>query len=121
MLSCGPARERAAQATAKVGFVPTARPLAPGIPRRLAAGRHRRRRYACGLRDSGLVAYAGLAGLPPQVGVYGYVLGGLGYALLGSSRQLAIGLVGHPMFHNTLVVGSRVSDQDSWSDTNHVP
>src|SRR4051812_36133852 len=67
------------------------------------------------------LAYAALAGLPPQVGIYGYLLGGLGYALLGSSRQLAVGLVGHPMFHNTLVVGSRVSDQDSWSDTNHVP
>ena len=37
------------------------------------------------------LAYAGLAGLPPQVGVCGYLLGGLGYALLGSSRQLAIG------------------------------
>jgi MFS superfamily sulfate permease-like transporter len=37
------------------------------------------------------LAYANLAGLPPQVGVYGYLLGGLGYALLGSSRQLAIG------------------------------
>ena len=37
------------------------------------------------------LAYAGLAGLPPQVGVYGYLLGGIGYALLGSSRQLAIG------------------------------
>jgi len=37
------------------------------------------------------LAYAGLAGLPPQVGVYGYLLGGLGYALLGSSRQLAVG------------------------------
>lgn len=37
------------------------------------------------------LAYAGLAGLPPQVGVYGYLLGGLGYALLGSSRHLAIG------------------------------
>ena len=37
------------------------------------------------------LAYAGLAGLPPQVGVYGYLLGGVGYALLGSSRQLAIG------------------------------
>jgi SulP family sulfate permease len=37
------------------------------------------------------LAYAGLAGLPPEVGVYGYLLGGLGYALLGSSRQLAIG------------------------------
>lgn len=37
------------------------------------------------------LAYAGLAGLPPQVGIYGYMLGGLGYALLGTSRQLAVG------------------------------
>jgi high affinity sulfate transporter 1 len=37
------------------------------------------------------LAYAGLAGLPPQVGIYGYLLGGLAYALLGSSRQLAVG------------------------------
>ena len=35
------------------------------------------------------LAYAGLAGLPPQVGIYGYMLGGLGYALFGSSRELA--------------------------------
>ena len=37
------------------------------------------------------LAYAGLAGLPPQSGIYGYLLGGIGYALFGSSRQLAIG------------------------------
>src|SRR6476661_9823044 len=37
------------------------------------------------------LAYAGLAGLPPEAGIYGYLLGGLGYALFGSSRQLAIG------------------------------
>src|SRR5689334_21786984 len=37
------------------------------------------------------LAYAALAGLPPQVGIYGYMLGGLGYALFGSSRQLAVG------------------------------
>ncbi len=37
------------------------------------------------------LAYAAMAGLPPQVGVYGYMLGGLGYAALGASRQLAIG------------------------------
>lgn len=37
------------------------------------------------------LAYATLAGLPPQIGIYGYLLGGLGYALFGSSRQLAIG------------------------------
>lgn len=37
------------------------------------------------------LAYATLAGLPPEVGIWGYLLGGLGYALLGSSRQLAVG------------------------------
>src|SRR5881394_4352408 len=37
------------------------------------------------------LAYAARAGLPPQAGIYGYLLGGLGYALLGSSRQMAIG------------------------------
>ena len=37
------------------------------------------------------LAYAAQAGLPPQVGIYGYMLGGSGYALLGSSRQLAVG------------------------------
>jgi high affinity sulfate transporter 1 len=37
------------------------------------------------------LAYATLAGLPPQVGIYCYMLGGLGYALFGTSRQLAIG------------------------------
>jgi high affinity sulfate transporter 1 len=37
------------------------------------------------------LAYATLAGLPPQYGVYCYLLGGLGYALFGTSRQLAIG------------------------------
>lgn len=37
------------------------------------------------------LAYATLAGLPPQVGIYGYLLGGIGYALMGSSRQLAVG------------------------------
>lgn len=37
------------------------------------------------------LAYSTLAGLQPQIGIYGYILGGLGYALLGSSRQLAVG------------------------------
>ena len=37
------------------------------------------------------LAYAALAGLPPQLGIYGYLLGGIGYALFGSSRQLAVG------------------------------
>jgi high affinity sulfate transporter 1 len=37
------------------------------------------------------LAYAALAGLPPQTGLYCYFAGGLGYAIFGSSRQLAIG------------------------------
>ena len=37
------------------------------------------------------LAYASLAGLPPQYGIYCYLVGGLAYALFGSSRQLAIG------------------------------
>lgn len=50
------------------------------------------------------LAYAGLAGLPPQVGIYGYLLGGLGYALFGSSRHLAIG----PTSAISLMVGGTV-------------
>lgn len=37
------------------------------------------------------LAYATLAGLPPQYGIYGYLLGGLFYAMLGTGRQVAIG------------------------------
>ena len=39
------------------------------------------------------MAYAMLAGLPPQVGLYGAMLPLVIYALLGSSRQLAVGPV----------------------------
>src|SRR5467141_2558762 len=54
------------------------------------------RRSVCGITLAAYaipvaVTYATLAGLPPQVGVYGYLLGGLGYALFGSSRHLAVG------------------------------
>jgi high affinity sulfate transporter 1 len=51
------------------------------------------------------LAYAGLAGLPPQVGIYGYLLGGLGYALFGSSRQLAVG----PTSAISLMVGGTIT------------
>jgi high affinity sulfate transporter 1 len=50
------------------------------------------------------LAYASLAGLPPQVGIYGYLLGGLGYALFGSSRQLAVG----PTSAISLMIGATV-------------
>jgi len=37
------------------------------------------------------LAYATLAGLPPQYGVYGYLIGGLFYAFFGTGKQLAVG------------------------------
>src|SRR5215475_11359048 len=52
------------------------------------------------------LAYATLAGLPPQVGLYGYLLGGLGYALFGSSRQLAVG----PTSAISLMIAGTVAD-----------
>src|SRR5262245_2509797 len=51
------------------------------------------------------LAYATLAGLPPVVGIYGYMLGGLGYALLGSSRHLAIG----PTSAVSMLVGASIA------------
>jgi high affinity sulfate transporter 1 len=52
------------------------------------------------------LAYAGLAGLPLEVGIYGYLLGGLAYAILGGSRQLAIG----PTSAISLMIAATVAD-----------
>jgi Sulfate permease family len=45
-----------------------------------------------------------LQALPPKTGIYGYLLGGIGYALFGSSRHLAIG----PTSAISLMVGVSV-------------
>jgi high affinity sulfate transporter 1 len=63
------------------------------------------------------LAYASLAGLPPQYGIYGYLAGGLAYALFGSSRQLAIG----PTSAISMLVGATVAgmaggDPARWAD-----
>jgi SulP family sulfate permease len=63
------------------------------------------------------LAYASLAGLPPQYGIYGYLAGGLFYALFGSSRQLAIG----PTSAISMLVGVTVAemaagDPARWAD-----
>lgn len=50
------------------------------------------------------MAYASLAGLPPNTGIYCYLLGGLCYSFFGSSRQLAIG----PTSAIALLVGATV-------------
>ena len=56
------------------------------------------------------LAYAALAGLPPQIGVYGYMLGGIGYALLGASRQLAVG----PTSAISLMIAATVGALAGW-------
>ena len=63
------------------------------------------------------LAYAMLAGLPPQYGVYGYLLGGLFYAMLGTGRQLAIG----PTSAISLLIGTTIAglaggDPQRWAD-----
>jgi sulfate permease, SulP family len=63
------------------------------------------------------MAYATLAGLPPQYGIYGYLIGGILYALLGSSKQLAIG----PTSAISLLIGTTIStmadgNAQRWAD-----
>ncbi|MFN8259155.1 MAG: SulP family inorganic anion transporter [Bacteroidales bacterium] len=63
------------------------------------------------------LAYATLAGLPPQYGVYGYLLGGIFYAFIGTGRQLAIG----PTSAISLLIGVTLSglsngDAQRWVD-----
>lgn len=52
------------------------------------------------------LAYATLAGLPPQYGIYGYLIGGVFYALLGTGKQLAIG----PTSAISMIVGVTLAD-----------
>jgi high affinity sulfate transporter 1 len=63
------------------------------------------------------LAYASLAGLPPQYGIYGYMAGGLFYALFGSSRQLAIGPTSAiSMLVGATVAGMAAGDPRRWAD-----
>ena len=51
------------------------------------------------------MAYASLAGLPVQYGIYGYLIGGLFYAIFGSGRQLAVG----PTSAISLLIGTTIA------------
>ena len=63
------------------------------------------------------LAYASLAGLPPQYGIYCYLVGGLFYALFGSSRQLAIGPTSAiSMLVGVTVAGMAGGDPARWAD-----
>jgi high affinity sulfate transporter 1 len=48
------------------------------------------------------LAYASLAGVPPQAGLYCYLVGGIAYAIFGTSRQAAIG----PTSAISILIGS---------------
>lgn len=52
------------------------------------------------------LAYATLAGLPPQYGVYGYLIGGIFYALLGTGLQMAVG----PTSAISMLIGVTLAD-----------
>ena len=61
------------------------------------------------------LAYASLAGMPPQNGIYCYLLGGLFYALFGTSRQLAIGPTSAiSMLVGVTVAGMAAGDPARW-------
>lgn len=63
------------------------------------------------------LAYAMLAGLPPQYGVYGYLLGGLFYAMLGTGRQLAIGpTAAISLLIGTTIAGLAHGNVQRWAD-----
>ena len=61
------------------------------------------------------LAYAALAGLPPETGIYGYILGGIGYALFGSSKHLAVG----PTSAISMLVGTTVAGLAMGDPTRH--
>ena len=62
------------------------------------------------------LAYASLAGLPPQHGVYCYLAGGLLYACFGTSRQLAVGPTSAiSMLVGTTVAGMAGGDPLRWA------
>ena len=63
------------------------------------------------------MAYASLAGLPVQCGIYGYLVGGIFYALFGTGRQLAIG----PTSAISLLIGATIAtmangDVQRWAE-----
>lgn len=63
------------------------------------------------------MAYASLAGLPVQYGIYGYLVGGIFYALLGTGRQLAVGPTSAiSMLIGTTIAGLAHGDVQRWAE-----
>jgi sulfate permease, SulP family len=62
------------------------------------------------------LAYASLAGLPPHFGIYCYLVGGIGYAIFGTSRQLAVGPTSAiAMLVGTTIAGMAADDPARWA------
>ncbi len=62
------------------------------------------------------LAYASLAGLPPQYGIYCYLVAGPAYALFGTSRQLAIGPTSAiSMLIGATLLGMAEGDPERWA------
>jgi high affinity sulfate transporter 1 len=62
------------------------------------------------------LAYASLAGVPPQAGIYCYLAGGLLYAAFGTSRQLAIGPTSAiSMLVGATIAGMAITDPARWA------
>ena len=62
------------------------------------------------------LAYASLAGLPPQYGIYCYLVAGIAYALFGTSRQLAVGPTSAiSLLVGTTVAGMAAGDPARWA------
>jgi high affinity sulfate transporter 1 len=63
------------------------------------------------------LAYATLAGLPPQYGIYGYLIGGVFYAMLGTGKQLAVGPTSAiSMLIGVTLAGLSNGDPQRWVD-----
>ena len=63
------------------------------------------------------MAYASLAGLPVQYGIYGYLVGGVFYAVFGTGKQLSVG----PTSAISLIIGTALAslsggDIQRWVD-----
>ncbi|KAG6432277.1 hypothetical protein SASPL_103852 [Salvia splendens] len=59
------------------------------------------------------ISYAGLASLPPVIGLYSSFVPPLIYAMLGSSRDLAVGTVAVPSLLITSMVGKEVNPHEN--------
>jgi sulfate permease, SulP family len=62
------------------------------------------------------MAYASLAGLPVQYGIYGYLIGGVFYSLFGTGLQLAVGPTSAiSLLIGTTIAGMAGGDPQRWA------